>query len=112
MIKQSLRQRVYNRVDHAEKYYSILSSINGLQLTKREIQLIAFTAIKGNINSATYKEKFCKGYKTTVPTINNIISKLKKKDIFIKKGRIVFINPVIVLDFKKDITLVIAMKHE
>ena len=67
----------------AEKYYSILSVINSLKLTEREIQLIAFTAIKGNITYANVREEFCKTYNSTSPTINNIISKLKKISIFI-----------------------------
>jgi len=110
-VKQSLRQVVISDIDHAEKYYAILSAINNLQLTKREIQLVAFTAVNGNISSATAKNKFCKNYDTTIATINNIISKLKRRSIFVKKGRIVSINPIIVLDFNKNAILVISLEH-
>jgi hypothetical protein len=67
----------------AEKYYGILSVINDLKLTEREIQLVAFTAIKGNISNANVREEFCKKYNTSSATINNIISKLKKFGMFI-----------------------------
>ena len=109
---QRLRKVVPTDIQLAEKYYSILSAVNSLHLTQREIQLIAFTSIKGNITYANVREEFCKLHNTTSPTINNIISKLKKIGIFIKEGGKVKINPMIVIDFKKDVTLVITLVHE
>jgi len=95
----------------AMKYYSILSSINSLNLTEREIQLISFTAIKGNITYANVREEFCKTYNSTSPSINNIISKLKKVGIFIKENGKVKVNPIIVVDFRNDLTLEIKLVH-
>lgn len=109
---QRLRKVVPTDIQLAEKYYSILSVINDLHLTEREIQLIAFTAIKGNITYANVREEFCKLHNTTSPTINNIISKLKKIGIFIKEGGKVKVNPRIVVDFSKDLTLNIMLSHE
>lgn len=112
IIVQRLKKAVDTDLQLAEKYYSILSAINNLNLTQREIQLVAFTAIKGNITYANVREEFCKLHNTTSPTINNIISKLKKIGIFIKEGGKVKINPMIVIDFKKDVTLGITLVHE
>jgi hypothetical protein len=112
IIVQRLKKSVSNDIQLAEKYYSILSVINSLNLTEREIQLIAFTSIKGNITYANVREEFCKLHNTTSPTINNIISKLKKYGIFIKEGGKVKVNPVIVIDFSKDVTLDIKLVHE
>lgn len=109
-------QRI-NRVEKdlfviAEKYYYLLSVINNLKLTERETQLIAFTAIKGSISYKHLREEFCEKHKTTGFTINNIISKLKKMNIFIKDGGKIKVNPVIVLNFNKDIKLEITLSHE
>jgi hypothetical protein len=112
IIVQRLKKDVKTNVELAEKYYTILSAINSLSLTQREIQLIAFTAIKGNITFANVREEFCKTYNTTSPTINNIISKLKKIGIFIKENGKVKVNPVIVIDFNKDLMLDIKLVHE
>ena len=112
MIVQSLKKVVDTDIQLAEKYYSILFTINNLHLTEREIQLIAFTAIKGNITYANVREEFCKTYNSTSPTINNIISKLKRLDIFIKENGKVKINPKICIDFKKDLMLNIKLVHE
>ncbi len=111
MITQKLKKIVQNEFSLAEKYYSILSDVNSLHLTEREIQLVAFTAIKGNISNGNVREEFCTKYKTSSPTINNIISKLKKMGIFIKDGGKVKVNPVIVLDFTKEITIEIRFEH-
>jgi hypothetical protein len=95
----------------AERYYKILSAVNDLYLTEREIQLIAFTAVKGNLSYASNRSEFCEKYKTSSATINNIISKLKKMQILIKDGGKVKVNPVILLDFNKDITLEIKLTN-
>jgi hypothetical protein len=111
MIVQRLKKDVQTDIQLAEKYYSILSAINNLHLTEREIQLISFTAVKGNITYANVREEFCKTYNSTSPSINNIISKLKKVGIFIKENGKVKVNPIIVIDFKKDLTLEIKLVH-
>jgi len=111
MIVQRLKKDVQTDIQLAEKYYSILSAINNLHLTEREIQLISFTVVKGNITYANVREEFCKTYNSTSPSINNIISKLKKVGIFIKENGKVKVNPIIVIDFKKDLTLDIKLLH-
>jgi hypothetical protein len=112
MIVQSLKKVVDTDMQLAEKYYNILFTINNLHLTEREIQLVAFTAIKGNITYANVREEFCKTYNSTSPTINNIISKLKRIGIFIKENGKVKINPKISIDFQKDLMLNIKLIHE
>ena len=111
IVIQKLKKEVDTDLQLAEKYYNILSAINNLNLTEREIQLIAFTAIKGNITYANVREEFCKTYNSTSPSINNIISKLKKIGIFIKENGKVKVNPIIVIDFTKDLTLDIKLVH-
>jgi hypothetical protein len=111
IIVQRLKKDVSTDIQLAEKYYSILSAINSLKLTEREIQLIAFTAIKGNITYANVREEFCKTYNSTSPSINNIISKLKRIGIFIKENGKVKVNPIIVIDFTNDLTLEIKLVH-
>ena len=111
IILQKLKKQLTDNYDIAEKYYSLLSAINNLGLTNREIQLIAFTAVKGNISYANIREEFCAKYKSSPPTINNMISKLKRIGVFIKDGTKVKVNPVIVLNFDRDITLQINLTH-
>lgn len=110
-IIQKMKNQSQDLFSLAEKYYSILSAVNNLKLTQREIQLVAFTAIKGNISYANIRKEFCEKYNSTSPTINNIISKLKKIKVLIKDGTKTKVNPVIILDFNKDVTLQISLTH-
>jgi len=111
IILQKIKNTSTDNFALAEKYYSILSAINNLKLTQREIQLVAFTAIKGNISYANIRKEFCEKYNSTGPTINNIISKLKKINVLVKDGTKVKVNNMIILDFNKDITLEIKLMH-
>jgi len=110
-IVQRLKTSVSDNYVLAEKYYRLLSAVNDLKLTNREVQLIAFTAIKGNISYANIRKEFCDKYDSTPPAINNIISKLKKMGVFVKDGTKVKVNPVILLNFEKDIVLQITILH-
>ncbi len=113
--KKRIVQRLLIKVDDeytlAERYYSLLSTINNLKLTQREVQLVAFTAIRGNISYSTIREDFCKKFNSTSPTINNMISRLKKVRVLVKDGTKVKVNPVILLDFKNDLTMEIKLEH-
>ena len=111
IVVQKLKKPIEDNFVMAEKYYSILSAVNNLKLTPREIQLVAFTAVRGNISYANIREEFCKKYNSTSPTINNIISKLKKINELVKDWTKVKVNPVIILPFDKNITLQISLTH-
>ena len=111
IIVQKFLRKVEDNYAMAEKYYSVLSTINNLKLTTREIQLVAFTAIRGNISYSSIREDFCNKYNSTSPTINNIISKLKRIGVFVKDGSKIKVNPVIILNFSNDVTLEIKMEH-
>jgi len=104
-IRQILRKNVKDEYEKAERYFSIISVINDLNLTSREIQLIAFTAIKGNISYANYKEEFVKKYNSSLATVGNIVCKLKKMKVFVKDGDKVKVNPVLKLDFNLQLLL-------
>lgn len=108
---QKLKKPVEDQFAIAEKYYALLSALNGLKLTQREIQLVAFTAIKSNISYANIRTEFCEKYNSTAPTINNIISKLKKLGVFVKDGTKVKVNPLIILNFENNIVLQITLTH-
>jgi len=111
ILVQKLKKKENDVFSLAERYYKILSAVNDLFLTEREIQLIAFTAVKGNISYANIREEFCKKHNTSSAPINNIISKLKKIGVLIKDGTKVKVNPVIILDFNKSISLEIKLTH-
>lgn len=95
----------------AERYYTLLSAVNDLKLTQREIQLLGFTAVKGNISYGSIREEFCKKHGTSNASINNIISRLKRMGVLVKDGSKVKVNPRILLNFENDVVLEIRLSH-
>jgi hypothetical protein len=111
MIVQKLKKVSRDDYQLAERYYDLLSSLNSLYLTNREIQLVAYAAIHGNISYTHIKNDFCTKYNTSVQTIYNIVSKLLKMNVLVKDNRKIKVNPVIVLNFKDDLRLEITLLH-
>lgn len=101
-----------DRVVKAEMYYGVISALNGLKLTERETQLVAYTAVRGNMSYANIRQDFCNRYSTTLPTVNNMISRMKKLGVFIKENGKVKVCPVLSLDFGKDVVLQVSLENE
>jgi hypothetical protein len=106
---QKLKKETENSIKKAEIYYSLLSALNSLSLTEREIQLIAFSAVKGNLSNANVRDEFCRIYNTSFPTISNIISRLKKLGIVVKEDKKIMLHSILKLDFNKDVILEIRL---
>jgi DNA-binding CsgD family transcriptional regulator len=109
MIVQRLKKENEDSQQLAERYYEILSSLNSLSLTKREIQLVAYTAIHGNISYPHLKEEFCIRYKTSIQTIYNMVSRLMKLKVMVKNNGNIKVNPVLVLKFDETIVMQISL---
>jgi DNA-binding MarR family transcriptional regulator len=111
VILQKLKKTEGDDYLLAERYYTLLSAVNDLRLTQREMQLMAFTAVRGNISYANIRKDFCEKYGTTNASINNIISRLKKMGVLVKDGTKVKVNPRILLNFENDVILEIKLVH-
>lgn len=109
MIVQKLEKTSPDPIAQAQRYYGLISSLNSLQLTEREIQLIAFSAVKGSISFTDVKKEFCEKYNSSSATIGNLLIRLKKLGIFIKHHKLTVVNPQLVLDFSKPIVLQITL---
>lgn len=99
----------YKQIELAITYYSIISLLNNLKLRKREIQLLAFTAVRGSITNPAAREDFCSTFKTTKATVGNIISRLSKKRLLTKDGNKVKVSQAISLDFTSSVLLKILL---
>lgn len=108
---QKLNKKEVSPLDIAYRYYTLLFAVNELNITKREIQLVAFAAIKGNISYATYKEEFCRKFNSSSATIYNMISKLKRKNILIKDTGKVKVNPKILINPDNNFIIQINLNH-
>ena len=110
MVVQKLKKASEDRYQLAERYYDIVSSLNSLNLTKREVQLVAHAVIHGNISYTYIKDEFCTKHTTSVQTIYNIVSKLMKLKVFIKDNGKIKVNPVIALKFDDGVRMEITLE--
>jgi DNA-binding MarR family transcriptional regulator len=104
LYKQVIK-REYLPIDCAIAYYSFLCILGKIHLSNREIELLAYIAIRGTISSISAREEFCTQFNSTKQTINNIVSRLKKLNLLTKVNGKILINPTIKLDFNNDINL-------
>lgn len=112
MIFQKIKNISKDDIELISKYYYIIAYVNNIHLTKREVELITFTNIKGNISYKENREEFCSLYGTSSATVYNMISKLKRMKILVNDKDKVKVHPSINLDFKKGISLSIQLDYE
>jgi hypothetical protein len=115
MEKQAIVQRIINNssssMDVAIKYYSILAIINSLSLSKRQIQLLAFIAVKGSISSGGAKESFRQMFGSPKASIGNMVWRLTKKGMLTRRDRKIVLHPQLSLDFSNIIVLHLTLNN-
>lgn len=111
IIAQKIHKEYSKTIDLAIVYYQILSDLNKLDLSKREIELLAHTAVRGVISSITSKEEYIKKFGSSKATVNNMISKLTRMGLLTKTDSKIEVNKQICPDFsKKNMVLQLNLK--
>lgn len=104
-------QRIVVEVpDVAERYFRILSAINNLHLTDREVNVLAYLANEG-LNTREKRKEFCRIKKTTLATIYNVVSKLKKMGMVTKTREGTRLVSALNFDYRKNVQLHIELRH-
>lgn len=112
VVLQKLEKGFLRRLDKAIAYYNILSTLNKLNLQAREIELLAFTAIRGTITPISAREEFVRLFGSSLASLENIKCRLVKKKLLHKTGEMYRVIPEIMLDFNRDLILQINLKSE
>lgn len=102
---QTLEKECISPVDVAIRYYMVMFALNKVELSQRMIEVIAWTAVKGNLNNPTVREEFIYLFKSSAASLENIKCKLVKMDLLVKQGKKCKVNPGLQLDFSNDLTL-------
>jgi predicted transcriptional regulator len=105
MIIQKLRCKTPTSLVKAERYFQMVSVVNDLRLTERDVQFVAFLAVEKEFK----KKEFCEKYNTSMATVGNIIHKLKKLRVLRKENGKLLVHPHLSLNFENDITLNIVL---
>lgn len=110
VVAQKLAKTVKTEIDKAIIYYGILSVLNGLGLTKKQIQLLAFTAVRGTITPLAAREEFATMFNSSLNSIENLKSKLVIKGLLVRVGGMHRVFSPIELDFSKNVVLQVKLK--
>ena len=109
VIVQKIRIKEENALAKAIKYYSVLMLLNNIHLAPMEINLLAFTALKGTISSGGSKKQFCEIFSSSKASIGNNIHLLRKKHLLTKVEGKVRVIPPLQIDFTHDLILNIKL---
>lgn len=99
---QKIRREEEVQMDMAIKYYSIISILNGLKLPKREVELLAFTAIRGTITPLPARQDFVEIFDSSLNSIENMKGRLYRKGLMVKSKEMYRVNPIILPDFLQE----------
>jgi len=109
---QKLKPTIDSEFEAAKRYYKVISAINKLDLTEMEVNLFAFMAVKGSISNTNNKATFCETFDSTENSVNNVINRLTKRGLLLKKeGKVKIINPI-ALNFKEPVIVKITFDAE
>lgn len=109
MIVQKLKKGYSSDLKKAIMYYTLLSVLNNINLTTKQVELLAFTSLKGTITSPSARKEFIDTFKSSLASLENIKGGLTKMGWLVKIDNKYRINPRVSLDFSKDIVLQINM---
>src|SRR6185437_12988854 len=99
---QELNGVFSSEIDIARKFYSILFSINGIEVTPKELALLSFSSVRGSLSSPPIRDAFIEGFGVSKGTVYNMLSSLQKRKLMVKVEGKVRINPSIQIDFFQE----------
>lgn len=106
-VLQKWKKNFKDQREVAKKYFTLLNAFNDFKLKPKEIDLLSHIAVRGTIGSVSSRKEFMDIYNTTMPVINNLISKLYKKKMLVKIQNKIRINPRINIDFTNTENVII-----
>lgn len=110
---QKITKTYTTTFDKAYCYYKLVTAVNNIDLTERELQLITFIALKGNLYSAGNREEFIHTFKSSAHTIYNMVSSLVNLKILHKENKkSLTVNAQLIPDFSKPLTLVLSLNQK
>lgn len=105
VVVKTIRKSFDDKIQAGITWYTFICAINGIKLTPRELQLLAFINYRGTISSTSAKDEFCKLFDSSEATISNMVSKLTSLKLLVKEKSKTRVNPQLRVDFSKDLVV-------
>ena len=108
---QRIEKKFNTDFEVAKRYYNIILGLNDVHVTKSEMNLIAFSAVKETISTPSIKQEFCEQFDVPPGSIYNMICKLRKLGVLVRDNdNKIRVNPAIRPDFSKGLDMVLIVK--
>lgn len=115
MIKQLIQKDMPNRFELIKRYLSVLFATNDIHVTKRELDILTVTAIRGSISTVGAKRLALTKFDISSSSLSNTISNLLRKKLLVKgeDGKTRIIEPLrLPYDNMDSINLNIKLWHD
>lgn len=109
VIVQKIEKKLDSDLERAIKYYSLLSALNNLKFSPKQIELLAFAAVRGSITSPAARAEFVQLFDSSLASLENIKGVLVRRGWLVEVDKKYKINPSVNLDFSKDITIEVKL---
>lgn len=112
VIVQKIKKEVSSDLDRAIKYYSVLCAVKDIKLSRRQLELLAFIAVKGTISSPAVRREFVNTFNSSLASLENLKGKLVRKGWLVEVDRKYRVSPGLTADFSKDMILQINLMSD
>lgn len=102
ILVKTIRKRFDDKIEAGITWFTFITTINGMRLTPRQLQLMAFINVRGTISSTSAKEEFCKLFNSSTATVSNMVSELSVLRLLVKEKSKTRVNPTLRVDFNRD----------
>jgi hypothetical protein len=104
MMVQKIRKKYKTAREKAVTYLTVINVMNGGQLRKMEIELLAHIATGGTISD------FIRVSKSSQASVGNMRSRLARSGWLVKQDDFLRVNPAVELNFEDKISLQISLE--
>lgn len=109
-LSLSFKRKKENKMDIACAYFHLLSAFNDLKISPAEANFLAHISLNKGVVSGPCKIGYVEKFETSIAAVDNMIGRLKKKKLLLKRGNTVILHPKITLDFNSQNNFVFSFK--
>lgn len=108
-IVQKIEKKCASDITKAIRYYTVLFSLNDIYPSSKQVELLAFTAVRGTITSSTARKEFIETFDSSSASLENIKCKLVKRGWLVKVEGKIRVNQLLALDFSKNLIIQVKL---
>lgn len=95
-----------SEMEFVKLYYTLIFNFYNIKVSQKEVDLVAFSTIKGTLSTPPVREEYLKTFNMSKGSMYNMLSNLQKLSIIVKDEEKKYrVNPNIVIDTTKPVIL-------